>query len=87
MNRTDMKVKIEKEQKEVEVLIKKRAKLDMQIKGKTEKIFKMENQIKQNDFTELEESLGIKGLSIEELKVAIEQGDVSRVLAKLTSAK
>lgn len=87
MEKNELRLKLEKEQKQVEELKGKRVKLDKQIKEKSEKIIKYENQIKQIEMTELEKNLANNGMSLNELKQAISIGDLSEIQEKLKKAK
>lgn len=87
MNIEELKVKIEKEEKDIQTLKEKKAKLENQIKAKTEKVTKYRNQITESELKELKADLSKSGMSLADLQRAIANKDLSAIQQKLRNAE
>jgi len=84
MNNEELKIKIQKEETDIQILKEKRAKLDNRIKAKTEKLNKYKSELSENEIKEFKENLRKSGMSFDELHQAIAKGDMSEIQAKLS---
>ncbi len=83
MDKEELKIKLEKEQKELEALKEKRSKLDKSIREKSEKVTKYERQISEIDMMEFQKNLEKNGMTFDDLKQAISKGDLTEIQEKL----
>ena len=86
MTNEELKVKIEKEEKDLQKLKEKKAKLDTQIRTKTEKLNKYKAELSEREMKAFKDNLNENGMSLDELKRAIEKGDLSEIQAKLKNS-
>jgi len=83
MTNEELKTKIEKEEKDLQVLKEKKAKIETQIKSKLEKVTKYKNEMTEKELKELKANLTQSGMSLSELQRAIAKGDLSEIQNKL----
>lgn len=86
MNNEELKAKIEKEEKDLQTLKEKKAKLDNQIKTKTEKVNKYKAELSEREMKAFKDNLSENGMSLAELQRAIAKGDLTEIQAKLRNA-
>lgn len=85
MNNEELKAKIEKEEKDLQALKEKKAKIESQIKTKTDKVNKYKNEITERELKELKANLNESGMSLSDLQKAIASKDLSAIQQKLRS--
>lgn len=85
MNNDELRAKIEKEEKDLQALKEKKAKLESQIKTKIDKVNKYKNEITERELKELKANLSESGMSLSELQKAIANKDLSQIQNKLKS--
>lgn len=83
MNNEELKAKIEKEEKDLQALKEKKAKIESQIKTKTDKVNKYKNEITERELKELKANLNESGMSLSDLQRAIANKDLSAIQNKL----
>jgi peptidoglycan hydrolase CwlO-like protein len=77
MNKDKLKEKLKKVENSLQPLLEKRKGIDEKIKAKQAEISALKSQISEADFKELQSQLSETGLSLDELKKAIETQDFS----------
>lgn len=82
MSIDEIKLKIEEEQKSIDVLIQKKQKIDEKINQKKKKIDDLEKMIQTKQYADIDSQLDSLGISREELLNALMSGDMLELLAK-----
>lgn len=77
MNIEKLKEKLKKAENSLQPLLEKRKSIDEKIKEKQAEISAIKSQISEAEFCEFQKQLSDKGLSLDELKTAIETQDFS----------
>ncbi len=77
MNIEKLKEKLKKAENSLQPLLEKRKSIDEKIKEKQAEISAIKSQISEAEFCEFQKQLSDKGLSLDELKKAIETQDFS----------
>lgn len=87
MTNEELRAKIEKEEKDIQTLKDKKAKIENQIKAKIEKVTKYKNEITERELKELKADLSKSGMSLEDLQRAIANKDLSAIQQKLRNTE